>query len=162
MINRVRQISPGFLPTSASYHMLATWHRWYLVAWRRKRIFPELLDTKVLLEVLKIPWYWHLKFCSVFSKPATAIKWNVNRRLLHALCITSSLTCIPCAWRIIVCISCGRFPALAAMVLLLSQDCLIQWWTRLSLKDAAVAHLRFPAPRYKVSCGAPAQLFVAA
>ena len=78
----------------------------------RTRRFHELWDTKMLLDVLKIPCF----LCSilnseilVFSK-AAVISWNVNSTLLRAC----ALHCVCDV--IIACISPGTFPALATAI----------------------------------------------
>jgi len=113
--------------------------------WAPSQRFHELQNMKVLLQVLEIRWSWRFKYwnSSVFSI-LTVIKWIQNRGccngVQYAVHHLERAYCILCV--VIIARSCGTLPASAAIIFLLTLECVKQLWIRLCLKTVVYFNLR--------------------
>jgi len=97
--------------------------------------FHELLNMKVLLQILEIRWSWHFKYwnSAVLSKP-TIIKWIANSELLQCSGVhcTKIILNVHTVCDVIIACRCGTLPPFAAIILLLALDCMMELWISLS------------------------------
>ena len=103
---------------------------------------------KVLLQVLEIRWSWRFKYwnSAVFTVWHTnSHQMNPQSKLLQrrAVSSTSSWTCIlHTVCDVIIARGSGTLPAPAAIIFLLTLECLMQLWIRLCLKTVVYFNLR--------------------